>query len=121
MTVRDQPELGLAGAADDRAEPGDCGGEERRLRADAARNRAAIVWPGTCSPSTAWKRRLRRSPPGPVSASAWRRFVALALDSFSARDVRSRSTPALSDPPSTAQMTRAMIRLARDRGCGERA
>src|SRR6516162_4243865 len=43
MTVRDQPEPGLAGAADDRAEPGDCGGEERRLRADAARNRAAIV------------------------------------------------------------------------------
>lgn len=46
---------------------------------------------------------------------AWRRFVALALDSFS-----SRGSPALPDPPSTAQMTRAMIRLARERGCGER-
>jgi AcrR family transcriptional regulator len=45
---------------------------------------------------------------------AWRRFVALALDSFS-----SRGPPALPDPPSTAQMTRAMIRLARERGCGE--
>src|SRR6516162_681331 len=43
MTVPDQPEPGVAGAAGDRAEPGDCGGEERRLRADAARNRAAIV------------------------------------------------------------------------------
>jgi hypothetical protein len=50
---------------------------------------------------------------------AWRRFVALALDSFSTRGVPPRS--ALPDPPSTAQMTRAMIRLARDRGCGERA
>jgi AcrR family transcriptional regulator len=46
---------------------------------------------------------------------AWRRFVALALDSFS-----SRGSPPLPDPPSTAQMTRAMIRLARERGCGER-
>ena len=43
MTVRGQPEPGLARAASDRAEPGDCGGEERRLRADAARNREAIV------------------------------------------------------------------------------
>jgi hypothetical protein len=47
---------------------------------------------------------------------AWRRFVALALDSFS-----SRGSAALPDPPSTAQLTRAMIRLARERGCGERA
>ena len=52
---------------------------------------------------------------------AWRRFVALALDSFSTRGAPSRSAPALPGPPSTAQMTRAMIRLARDRGCGERA
>ena len=46
---------------------------------------------------------------------AWRRFVALALDSFASRGTRE---PALPDPPSTAQMTRAMIRLAGDRGCG---
>jgi hypothetical protein len=47
---------------------------------------------------------------------AWRRFVALALDSFA-----SRGSSTLPDPPSTAQLTRAMIRLARERGCGERA
>jgi AcrR family transcriptional regulator len=62
---------------------------------------------------------------------AWRRFVALALDSFSSLGSPSQpeSTPPrptlprppLPDPPSTAQMTRAMIRLARERGCGERA
>ena len=51
---------------------------------------------------------------------AWRRFVALALDAF-----RSQASPPLSEatlpaPPSTAQMTRAMIRLAGERGCGER-
>jgi AcrR family transcriptional regulator len=56
---------------------------------------------------------------------AWRRFVALALDAF-----RSQASPPLSKatlseatlpaPPSTAQMTRAMIRLAGERGCGER-
>ena len=52
---------------------------------------------------------------------AWRRFVALALDAF-----RSQASPpllpeaTLPAPPSTAQMTRAMIRLARERGCGER-
>jgi AcrR family transcriptional regulator len=51
---------------------------------------------------------------------AWRRFVALALDAF-----RSQASPPLPEttlpaPPSTAQMTRAMIRLARERGCGER-
>jgi AcrR family transcriptional regulator len=45
---------------------------------------------------------------------AWRRFVALALDSF-----RSRGTPRLPEPPTTAQITRAMLRLARERGCGE--
>jgi len=43
MTVRDQPGSGVAGAAGDRAEPSACGPEERRLRADAARNRDAIV------------------------------------------------------------------------------
>jgi AcrR family transcriptional regulator len=47
---------------------------------------------------------------------AWRRFVALALNSFA-----SRGSSTLPDPPSTAQLTRAMIRLARERGCGERA
>ena len=56
---------------------------------------------------------------------AWRRFVALALDSFSTRGSPqtgpAQPEPALPDPPSTAQMTRAMIRLARERGCGERA
>jgi AcrR family transcriptional regulator len=55
---------------------------------------------------------------------AWRRFVALALDSFASRDASrgaSYGSQPLPDPPSTAQMTRAMIRLARDRGCGDRA
>ena len=52
---------------------------------------------------------------------AWRRFVALALDSFSTRGSPPRPDSALPDPPSTAQMTRAMIRLAGERGCGERA
>jgi AcrR family transcriptional regulator len=47
---------------------------------------------------------------------AWRRFVALALDGF-----RSQDSPQLPEPPSTAQMTRAMVRLARERGCGRRA
>jgi AcrR family transcriptional regulator len=56
---------------------------------------------------------------------AWRRFVALALDSFSSRGSppppeTALPETALPDPPSTAQMTRAMIRLARERGCGER-
>jgi len=46
---------------------------------------------------------------------AWRRFVALALDAF-----RSRDTPRLPEPPTTMQMTRAMVRLARERGCGGR-
>jgi AcrR family transcriptional regulator len=46
---------------------------------------------------------------------AWRRFVALALDSF-----RSQGASRLPRAPTTGQMTRAMVRLARDRGCGER-
>ena len=45
---------------------------------------------------------------------SWRRFVALSLDAF--RNQGSR----LPEPPTTAQMTRAMLRLARARGCGER-
>ena len=44
---------------------------------------------------------------------AWRRFVALALDAFRCRD-----SPGLPEPPSAVQMTRAMLRLAAERGCG---
>jgi AcrR family transcriptional regulator len=44
----------------------------------------------------------------------WRRFVALSLDAFRSQDSR------LPEPPTTAQMTRAMLRLARARGCAER-
>jgi AcrR family transcriptional regulator len=47
---------------------------------------------------------------------AWRRYVALALDAF-----RPGGSPALPAPPSAAQMARAMTRLARERGCGQRA
>jgi hypothetical protein len=47
---------------------------------------------------------------------AWRRFVALALDAF-----RRQDSPGLPDPPpTTAQMTQAMLRLAAERGCGQR-
>jgi AcrR family transcriptional regulator len=46
---------------------------------------------------------------------AWRRFVFLMLDAFRCQDA-----PRLPEPPSSAQMTRAMLRLAADRGCGER-
>ena len=248
MTVRDQPEPSVAGVPGDRVEPSGCGPEERRLRADAARNRDAIVAVardvfaehGLEAPLEAIAARAgvgiatlyRRFPTreklvaaalvGKVAAyveaarqalgapdpwdgfagvvericelqagdrglsdllsmtlsadeqveelrraandllisvidrakaagrlredfvgedlvllliataavmdvtradapEAWRRFVALALDSFSTRGTPPRSEPPLPDPPSTAQMTRAMIRLARERGCGERA
>lgn len=248
MTVRDQPEPSVAGVADDRAEPTACGLQERRLRADAARNRDAIVAVaqdvfaehGLEAPleaiavragvgiATLYRRfptreklvaaalvekvaeyaeaaRQALAAPDPwdgfagfvericelqavdrglsdllsmtLSADeqveelrrtandllitvidrakgagtlredfvgedlvllmiataavmhvtradapeAWRRFVALALDSFSTSGSLSRPKPPLPDPPSTAQMTRAMIRLARERGCGERA
>jgi AcrR family transcriptional regulator len=47
---------------------------------------------------------------------AWRRFVALALDAFGRQD-----TPGLPEPPTTVQMTRAMVRLAAERGCGGRS
>ncbi len=47
---------------------------------------------------------------------AWRRFVVLALDAFRCQD-----SPGLPEPPTTVQMTRAMIRLAAERGCGGRA
>ena len=46
---------------------------------------------------------------------AWRRFVALALDAF-----RRGGATDLPAPPSSAQLTRAMTRLARERGCGQR-
>ncbi len=46
---------------------------------------------------------------------AWRRFVAMALDAF-----RRQDSPGLPEPPTTAQMTRAMVRLASERGCGGR-
>ena len=248
MTVRDQPEPSAAGAASDRAEPGACGHEERRLRADAARNRAAIVavardvfaeygleapleaiaaragvgiatlyrrfptreklvaaalvekvaeyaeaarqalaapdpWDGfadfvericelqagdrglsdllsmtlSADEQVEELRRTANELLGTVierakaagtlredfvgedlallliataavmhvtradAPEAWRRFVALALDAFSGRGSPQRSKPALPDPPSTAQLRRAMIRLARERGCGERA
>ena len=47
---------------------------------------------------------------------AWRRFVALALDAF-----RGQDSAGLPEPPTTVQMTRAMVRLAAERGCGGRA
>jgi AcrR family transcriptional regulator len=50
---------------------------------------------------------------------AWRRFAALALDAFGRQDAP--DAPALPEPPTTAQMTRAMLRLAAERGCGGRA
>ena len=46
---------------------------------------------------------------------AWRRFVALALDAF-----RGQDSAGLPEPPTTVQMTRAMARLAAERGCGGR-
>lgn len=45
---------------------------------------------------------------------AWRRFVALMLDAFQRQD--HATLPA---PPTRAQMRRAMIRLAGERGCGK--
>lgn len=45
---------------------------------------------------------------------AWRRFVALALGAF-----QRSGAPPLPEPPSTAQMSLAMLRLARERGCGK--
>ena len=44
---------------------------------------------------------------------AWRRFLALILDGF-----QYTGGDTLPAPPSKAEMTRAMARLARDRGCG---
>lgn len=46
---------------------------------------------------------------------AWPRFTALMLDALAARD-----RPPLPSPPSAAQMTRAMRRLAQERGCAAR-
>src|SRR5262249_6691589 len=50
---------------------------------------------------------------GPDAPDAWRRFVALILDAF-----QYTSGESLPPAPSTAQMTQAMARLAKDRGCG---
>ena len=52
---------------------------------------------------------------------AWRRFVALALDAFRRCGSPPLPAPPLPAPPSPAQMASAMTRLARARGCGERA
>jgi AcrR family transcriptional regulator len=45
---------------------------------------------------------------------AWRRFVGLMLDAFG----QTRESSALPAPPTRAQMTAAMLRLAAERGCG---
>ncbi|HEX9031835.1 MAG TPA: helix-turn-helix domain-containing protein [Streptosporangiaceae bacterium] len=50
---------------------------------------------------------------GPEAPQAWRRFVALAIDSF--RNSGGTDLPAA---PSAHQLSRAMQRLARERGCG---
>ena len=47
---------------------------------------------------------------------AWRRFVGLMLDAFG----QTRESSALPAPPTRAQMTAAMLRLATERGCGNR-
>jgi AcrR family transcriptional regulator len=50
---------------------------------------------------------------GPDAPDAWRRFAALVLDAF-----QHTGGETLPRPPSAAQMTLAMARLARNRGCG---
>ena len=47
---------------------------------------------------------------------AWRRFVALLLDAFG----QTGEPGCLPAPPTRAQMTGAMLRLATERGCGNR-
>jgi AcrR family transcriptional regulator len=47
---------------------------------------------------------------------AWRRFVALMLDAFG----QPAGPSSLPTPPARAQMTGAMLRLATERGCGNR-
>lgn len=51
---------------------------------------------------------------GPDAPDAWRRFAALVLDAF-----QHTGGETLPRPPSAAQMTLAMARLARNRGCGD--
>jgi AcrR family transcriptional regulator len=53
---------------------------------------------------------------GSDAPGAWRRFVAVALDGFARSDA-----PPLPAPPTRAQMADAMLRLARERGCGKGA
>src|SRR5215469_9359990 len=50
---------------------------------------------------------------GPDAPDAWRRFVELILDAF-----QHTGGASLPPAPTTGQMTRAMKRLAADRGCG---
>jgi len=50
---------------------------------------------------------------GPDAPEAWRRFVELILDAF-----QYTAGASLPPAPSAGQMTRAMARLATDRGCG---
>jgi AcrR family transcriptional regulator len=50
---------------------------------------------------------------GPDAPDAWRRFVELILDAF-----QYTGGASLPPAPSASQMTRAMARLASDRGCG---
>ena len=50
---------------------------------------------------------------GPDAPDAWRRFVELILDAF-----QYTGGASLPPAPSAGQMTRAMARLASDRGCG---
>ena len=76
------------------------------LREDFAGEDLALLMIGTAAVMHV----TRADAPG-----AWRRFVALALDAFRCQD-----SPSLPDPPTTAQMTRAMLRLAAERGCGQR-
>ena len=76
------------------------------LREDFAGEDLALLMIGTAAVMHV----TRTDAPG-----AWRRFVALALDAFRCQD-----SPSLPDPPTTAQMTRAMLRLAAQRGCGQR-
>jgi AcrR family transcriptional regulator len=50
---------------------------------------------------------------GQDAPETWRRFVALMLDAFGRRDEPSSLPP----PPTNAQIRRAMLRLAGERGC----
>jgi AcrR family transcriptional regulator len=53
---------------------------------------------------------------GQDAPDAWRRFVGLMLDAFG----QAGGPSSLPAPPTRAQMTGAMLRLATERGCGSR-